>query len=158
MRFSSLFAGAAAGAILIAVLAWVLTPRLMLTEYRSPFGVEETVERVKHNAIAEGWVVASTTALNASVEKNGGGKLPPIKLVNLCQAQHAFDILREDDSKILSVMMPCTISVYQKADGHTYVGIMNASLLGKMFGGTVARVMGGDVAEQQHRIISFVEG
>ena len=35
-------------------------------------------------------------------------------------------------------MMPCTISVYEKSDGKTYIGSMNAGLLGRVFGGTVA--------------------
>ena len=42
-------------------------------------------------------------------------------------------------------MMPCTIFVYQKSYGHAYVGIMNAGLLGTVFGGTVAEVMEGTV-------------
>ncbi|MDA3896843.1 MAG: DUF302 domain-containing protein [Desulfobacteraceae bacterium] len=56
----------------------------------------------------------------------------------------------------MSVMMPCTISVYQKTDGKAYVGAMNAGLMGKMFGGVVAEVMGNVVAKQQKSFIRFV--
>ncbi len=131
-------------------------PGLMLKEYQSPFGVEETVVKIKQNAIAQGWVVSNVTPLNESVKKHGGGSLPIVRLVNLCQAHHAFKILKEDRTKIISVMMPCTISVYQKTDGKTYIGIMNAGLLGKMFGGMVAKVMGVEVAKQQQAFISFI--
>ena len=54
-------------------------------------------------------------------------------------------------------MMPCTISVYQKSDGYVYVGTMNARLLGTMFGGKVAEVMGGTVAAQQKKFIAFLK-
>ena len=80
--------------------------------------------------------------LHKSVLKYGGGELRPVMLVNLCQPNHAFNILREDGNKIISVFMPCTISVYQKSDGKTSIGTMNAGLLGEIFGGTVADVMG----------------
>jgi uncharacterized protein (DUF302 family) len=156
MKISSLLMGFVAGVILVSGLAWLMGPGLMLKEYQSPVGVEETVEKIKQNAVAEGWVVSSVTPLNESVKKHGGGDLPPIRLINLCEAHHAFNILNEDRNKIVSVMMPCTISVYQKTDGKTYVGTMNAAVLGQMFGGTVAKVMGREVAEQQQKFIAFV--
>ena len=54
----------------------------------------------------------------------------------------------------LSVMMPCSIGVYEKSDGKTYISTMNAGLLGRMFGGVVAEVMAGSVARDTQ---SFVE-
>jgi uncharacterized protein (DUF302 family) len=50
--------------------------------------------------------------------------------------------------------MPCTISVYEKKDGKTYIGTMNAGLLGDMFGGTVTTVMK-EVASDQQSFIAF---
>jgi hypothetical protein len=44
--------------------------------------------------------------------------------------------------------MPCKISVYKKNDGKTYIGTMNAGLMGKMFGPLVGETMG-HVAEDQ---------
>ncbi|MCK4843042.1 MAG: DUF302 domain-containing protein [Methylococcales bacterium] len=130
-------------------------PGMMLTERQSPYSVDETVEKITANAKAEGWVISSIQSLHQSVKKHGGGDLSPVILINLCQANHAYNILKEDDNKVISVMMPCTISVYQKSDGHVYVGTMNARLLGTMFGGTVAEVMGGTVAAQQKKFIAF---
>ena len=128
----------------------------MLTERASPYGIEETVAKITSNAKAENWVISSTQLLHKSVKKHGGGDLPPVILINLCQANHAYNILKEDANKVISVMMPCTISVYEKSDGHVYVGTMNAGLLGTMFGGTVAKVMGGAVAAQQHKFMAFL--
>jgi len=122
-----------------------------------PVWVEETVAKIQQKAVDMGWVVSGVIPLNDSVKKHGGGDLPPVRLINLCQANHAFNILQEDANKVLSVMMPCTISVYEKTDGKTYVGTMNAGLLGKMFGGTVARVMGGEVAAQQREFLSALQ-
>ena len=56
----------------------------------------------------------------------------------------------------LSVMMPCSIAVYEKADGKTYVSTMNSGLMGKMFGGTAAAVMAGPVAKDTAAFTSFL--
>ena len=77
-------------------------------------------------------------------------------LVDLCEPAHATNILTEDDARIVSVMMPCTISVCEKTDGKTFIGHMNAGLLGGMFGGMVAEVME-EVDGQQHEILEFAE-
>lgn len=149
--------GFVAGLLVLGVVGYLMMPGLMLKERPSPYGVEETVEAIKANALAEGWVVAGVKPLHESVRKNGGGELPPVMLVELCQAHHAYRILDEDQNKIVSVMMPCTISVYRKTDGKTYIGTMNAGLLGRMFGGTVAAVMGKQVAADQRKFIAFAE-
>ncbi len=56
----------------------------------------------------------------------------------------------------VSLMMPCTISIYEKSDGQTYVATMNAGLMGRLFGGTVARVMAGSVAPETAKFTSFL--
>lgn len=144
------------GTLVVCAAGWVMMPRMMLKEYVSPYSVEQTVAKIEENAVARGWVVSGVVKMNQSVKKHGGYDLPPLMLVNLCQADHAYKILQNDDTKVVSVMMPCTISVYQKADGKAYIGTMNAGLMGKMFGGAVAEVMGNVVAKQQKQFIDFV--
>lgn len=157
MNIKSLLIGFLAGMVVTGAAVWLMMPGLMLKEYPSPLGVEETVRHIEQKAVADGWVVSSILPLDKSVKKNGGGDLPPVHLVNICQANHAYEILKEEGNRVVSVMMPCTISVYRKDDGNTYVGALNAGLMGKMFGGTVARVMGGDVAAAQRSFISFAD-
>jgi uncharacterized protein (DUF302 family) len=155
MKVVNIFIGFILGVIVTGATAWQIMPGMMLKERASPFSVDETVEKIITNAKAEDWVISSIQPLHQSVKKHGGGDLLPVKLINLCQADHAYNLLREDKNKVISVMMPCTISVYQKSDGGVYIGTMNAGLLGNMFGGTVAEVMGGAVAAQQHKFLTF---
>lgn len=155
-KFFGIVAGFILGAIVTAVVGWNLMPGLMLHESASPYGVEETVEKIKKSALSSGWVVPGIQPLHKSVLKHGGGKLPPAMLINLCQADHAYNILEHDENKKISVFMPCTISVYQKSDGKAYIGTMNAGLLGKMFGGHIAVVMD-DVAADQQSFIGFAK-
>jgi uncharacterized protein (DUF302 family) len=156
MKIANIIIGFIFGIIVTGTTIWQIMPGMMLTERASPFSLDETIEKISSNAQAEGWIVSSIQPLHKSVKKHGGGNLSPVILINLCQANHAYNILKEDNNKVISVMMPCTISVYQKSDGRVYVGTMNAGLLGTMFGGTVAEVMGGAVAAQQHKFLSFL--
>ena len=129
----------------------------MILEKVSPFGHEETAKKITTAATASGWVVSGVKQLDKSILKNGGPKVLPVTLVELCIAEHAGKILLDDSSRWASVMMPCTIAVYDKSDGKTYVGFMNARLIGVMFGGLVGEVMGGPVADGQANIISFLK-
>jgi len=150
----SMITGFVLGIALLGAVGWTAMPTMMLKEALSPYGLQETVDKISENALQAGWVVASVKPLHKSVKKHGGGDVLPVMLVNLCQAHHASSILNQDPDRVVSVMMPCTISVYQKQDGKTYIGYMNAGLLGQMFGGNVATVMG-TVAEQQQSFIAF---
>jgi len=147
-------AGFIGGIVLTGVIGWSMMPGMMLDEKVSPYSMEETVTKIKENALSKGWVVPSVSKLHKSVKKHGGGDVLPVMLVNLCQANHAAKMLGNDGARVVSVFMPCTISVYQKSDGKTYISSVNAGLLGKMFGGIVSEVMA-EVSTDQESFISF---
>lgn len=52
--------------------------------------------------------------------------------------------------------MPCSIAVYTKADGKTYVSSINAGQMGNLMGGVVDEVMT-QVDSEQHRILRFLD-
>ena len=147
--------GIIATVAVMAVGAFTFGPSMMIHEHLSPMGLDDTVNKIVENAEAEGWVVAGIKPLDKSIEKHGGKPVLPVRLIDLCEAHHASKILSVDDARFVSVMMPCTISVYEKDDGNIYIAHMNAGLMGKLFGGVVSEVMSGPVTEQQNRFIDF---
>lgn len=154
--------GLVIGAAALGAFAYSMAPGMMLTELESPYDIEESVARIKAGAEkinqeqGTKWVSPGVKPLHKSIKKHGGADVAPVMLVDLCEPTHASRILTDDDARIVSVMMPCTISVYEKKDGKTYIGHMNAGLMGGMFGGVVAEVMG-EVDGQQHEILGFAE-
>lgn len=58
-------------------------------------------------------------------------------------------------ARVVSVMMPCTIAVYEKADRRVAVATMNAGLVGRFFGGIVAEIMAGPVSLEQQQFVRF---
>ncbi len=158
MRSFALFLfGLILGLLIVGGLVYTKAPGMMIHEQVSPVGLDETVQRITRTALADGWAVQSIIELEKSIKKNGGGDVLPIRLVNLCEAHHAFKLMSQDDIRRLSVFLPCTVSIYEKTDGKTYVSTMNAELFGKLMGGLVAEVMGDEVAHAQAKFVDAID-
>ena len=151
----NLLIGILVGVTLALAGAAKIMPRLMVSEIQSPMGYEETLARLQNNVTNAGWQVSVLMRLDKSLAKEGRTVLPVASL-KICQPDHAETVLKDDNARFLAVMMPCSIAVYEKADGKTYVSTMNSGLMGKMFGGTAAEVMGGAVAEETAMFIEFL--
>lgn len=131
------------GAIITAVVGFKMLPGLMISETLSPLPFEETLAKIESNAKEAGWKVPKQWKVNfqANFKKLEGVDIGPLKLLKMCEVPAAISILKHDKYKSLSVMMPCTVAVYQKSDGKVYIGTMNMGLLGKIFGGEVAKAI-----------------
>lgn len=147
--------GLITGVVLTGGLAWGMAGSLMFNERESPFDMEETVARIQHNIqqTGNGWVLSGLRNPARAVQADGGNTLP-VMMVEACSTKYSKPILNDDATRMLSILMPCKISVYKKNDGKVYVGTMNAGLMGRMFGPMVGEVMG-KVAEDQQKFLEF---
>ena len=129
------------------IFAVVFMPKLMVKEKLSPMGYEETIAHIQNQATNAGWKVSAVMRLDQSLAKEGKEVLPAASL-KICQPDYGEQVLLDDDARFVSVLMPCSIAVYEKSNGKTYISTMDARLMGRMFGGTVAEVMAGPVAKE----------
>jgi uncharacterized protein (DUF302 family) len=150
----ALLAGLVLGALLTGVGAWVAMPRLMITSHVSPLGLDETVEALEAAIAEAGWSSPGTMNLNASLAKHGRRFEPRVRVIKLCNATCAADVLTTD--RRVSCLMPCSIAVWEGDDGTVMISKLNTGLMGRLFGGNVARVMGGPVAADEARILAQV--
>lgn len=144
------------GILLVIVVAFNFAGSFMLSEYESPFSVEETAARVQANIQSlshRGWTLSALRNPSRAVAFSGKNVLP-VLLVEACSTDYSGPILKDDESRILSILMPCTITVFKKDNGKTYIGIMNSGLMGKMFGSKVAAIMA-EVAKDQQKFIEM---
>lgn len=146
--------GFVAGLIVAAVAVYVMMPRMMIVTAKSRYGLDETVSRLQESIERNGWVVSGVSDMNASLAKHGHTFEPGVKVVRLCKAEYAVRVLQGD--RHLSSIMPCAISVWEGDDGQVYLSKMNTGLMGRMFGGTVAEVMGSHVGPEEARILSEI--
>ena len=146
--------GLVAGAFLTGAALVTAMPKMMIVTQESQLGFDETVAALEKAIPEEGWVVSTVMDMNKSMAKHGVEFGPRVKLVKLCKAEYAQSVLQTD--RDVSTLMPCTIAVWEGDDGKVYLSKMNMGLMARMFGGNIAEVMGGRVAQDEHAILAGI--
>ena len=144
--------GAVAAFILVGIIALTQAQNLMFNVTPSPYGVEETAARIQANIQrleGRGWKLSGLRN-PAKAVASGGSNVPPVLLVEACSTKYSGPLLKGETSRIFSILMPCTITVYKNDDGSTAIGTMNAGLMGKLFG--ISEIMDQVYADQQEFI------
>jgi uncharacterized protein (DUF302 family) len=146
--------GVVVGVALSVFLALKLMGGMMFSEVPSPFTVEETTARIQQNiqAAGNGWSISGLRNPAKPVEADGGNVLP-VLLIEACSSVYSGPILKMDEVRFLSLLMPCKISIYKKKDGKVYIGILNAGLIGRLFGSVVGDIMDKVVADQKKFLV-----
>ena len=112
----------------------------LLLEKESLFGMNETVEIIITAATDRDWSNPATHDLQQSLAK-AGKSVRPVKVVEICKPEFSGAMLEKSDERIISVMMPCRISVYEKADGKVYVATLNARMFASSMPESIQSVM-----------------
>lgn len=144
-------AGVLIGISMAGLAVFLLMPSMMLKTYETAYGYDETIDLLQNRIKDAGWVVSGVSRMNQSLAKQGIDFAPRVTLVGLCQPNYAESVLTSD--RYVSVMMPCKFSVWEGDDGKVYLTKMNMGLMGKMFGGNIATVMGQNVAADEEKIL-----
>ena len=116
------------------------TNETMFLENESKYNFAETVEKLTFEIEKKTWKLSAIHDLQDTLEKFGTEVLA-IKVFALCHPKHSSRILSRDEERVVSSLMPCRISVYEKSDGKTYISRMNTGILAKSIGGIVEEVM-----------------
>ena len=146
--------GVMAGFLLCGVIILKALPSKMIVTRESKLGFDETVAALEKRIPEHGWTVSGGKAIdmNKAMAEHGGVTFKPrVKLVKLCKADYAKSVLTTD--RHISCMMPCSMAVWEGDDGKVYLSEMNMALMAKMFGGNVAKIMGGKVVHDEEKIL-----
>jgi uncharacterized protein (DUF302 family) len=124
----------------------------VMIEGQSRFDFATTIDTLSGVILSGGWKVLTTHDLQETMKKNGKEVLP-VKVMEICNPGLAYQILSKDEVRDVSPMLPCRISVYEKADGKTYVSRMNAPAFAGMIGGDAAMT----ITEAFHNVEGFLK-
>ena len=127
----------------------------MFIENESKYNFAETVEKLTVEIEKKTWKVSVVHDLQETLKKNGTEVLP-IKVFALCHPRHSSKILLKDDERIVSSLMPCRVSIYEKSNGKTYISRMNTGILAKSMGGIVEEVMIASSKEVEEILSSII--
>lgn len=124
-------------------------------ENESKYNFAETIEKLTAEIEKNTWKASAVHDLQETLKKNGTTVLP-IKVFALCHPKHSSKILLKDDERIVSSLMPCRVSVYEKSNGKTYISRMNTGILAKSMGGVVEEVMIASSKEVEEILSSLI--
>lgn len=115
-------------------------PAIFIAERKSRFSFEETVEKLTAEARRREWNIPAVHDLKQSLAKSGK-TVKPVQIIEICKPAYSGQMLELNDERIMSVMMPCRISVYLKDDGKTYMALVNGAEMASGQPENIARVM-----------------
>ena len=128
----------------------------MFLENESKYGFDETVLNLQTAVEKKTWKLSAIHDLQDTLKKNDYDVLP-VKVFAICHPKHSSRILSKDDDRIVSSLMPCRVSIYEKSNGKTYISRMNAGLLAKSIGGIIEEVMIASAAEVEEIVLPLVK-
>jgi uncharacterized protein (DUF302 family) len=152
----SLVVGFVLGVAATGIAGWVAMPGMMIVTGQSRLGFDETVAALDDAITKQGWTSPGTMDMQASLAKHGHAFPHRVKIIKLCHPQYASDVLTTD--RHIACLMPCSIAVWEGDDANVYISKMNTGLMGKIFGGNIAKVMGGHVPRDEAAILAPVLG
>ena len=109
-----------------------------IIEHPSKFNFDKTIELLVAEAERREWKVPFIHDLQQSLAK-AGKTVKPVKVIEICKPAYSGQMLELSDERIMSVMMPCRISVYLKDDDKTYVALLDGA---KMADGQPEKIAG----------------
>jgi uncharacterized protein (DUF302 family) len=129
----------------------------VIIEKTSPFDFQRTVDLITENALKREWQIPFIHDLQQSMAKSGKS-VKPVKVIEMCKPRYSGQMLEKNDERIVSVMMPCRISVYMKDDGRTYVSMINIAELSSSMPENIKELMSEASEELDDLIQTFVAG
>ena len=133
--------GVLVGMLLMGLIVWFTMPSLMLITHKSSRSYDDTVA-VLGEALQkkQDWRVLTVNDYQKSTA--AFGVMERVGSVNVCNPRYASKILADDKDRGVTAFMPLGLGVYEDKKGQVFVSTLSIGLLGKMFGGTISKVMG----------------
>lgn len=117
-----------------------MTSTKFIIEKSSNHVFDKTVDLLVAEAKRREWNIPAIHDLQQSLAKSGK-IVKPVRVIEICKPEYSGQMLELNDERIMSVMMPCRISVYIKDDGKTYISLIAGSNLAAGQPEKIAKIM-----------------
>ena len=119
-----------------------LMAQMMFRVDPSSLGFDETVSSLTDSARQNGWVIPDTRDIQHEYRKAGLTDMTRCTILYFCNPQGGYKILTSSDkNKVMSVMMPIGVSVYETTGGQVEIASMNLRLMSHFFSGVIKEVL-----------------
>jgi len=148
--------GAVAGIAIGLLIAFFSAPSLMFRESNYQKDFETTVANLENVIQQKGWKLPMIHDLQATMQKFGK-EVRSVKILEICHPDHSYEILSRSEEKIVSSMMPCRISVYEKKDGSVWISRMNSGFLSRPMSPVIRKTMSAAAADVEEIIAEVMK-
>ena len=133
-------AGLFSGIVIFGLVILFVFPKLMFIVSESKYDMDKTAELITESVKEHNWSLPHQYDLQ-QILAGKGFEVKPVKVYSVCKPDIASRVLSESATQHISAIMPCRISIYENANGKTYISRMNAGLIARLLGGKAASVM-----------------
>jgi uncharacterized protein (DUF302 family) len=138
--FTGILIGVLSGLVLGLLIAFLISPKLMFREKQHGTDFDATVAKLEQAIESKGWKTPAVHDLQATMQKFGHD-VRKVKILEICNPDLAFQVLDQSEERIVSSMMPCRISVYEKEDGSVWISTINSGFMSKPMSPVVRKTM-----------------
>jgi uncharacterized protein (DUF302 family) len=154
--FTGILIGIIAGVALGLLIAFFISPSLMFREDKYGKDFDATVADLEKVIEERGWKIPVVHDLQATMKKFGKD-VRSVKILEICHPDLSYEILSRNEEKIVSSMMPCRISVFEKEDGSVWISRMNSGFLAKPMSPVIRKTMSKAAADMEEIIAEVMK-
>lgn len=118
-----------------------VSSRAMVLEDVSQSDFPTTLSNLKQQLKADGWNIVAEVNLGEGLAKRNVVIPGGMVVLELTSGKNAVPLLKDESTRYVSALMPCSVSVYGMSDGRVMISRMNAAMLAGMLEPKVAEIM-----------------
>ncbi|MEJ2622517.1 MAG: DUF302 domain-containing protein [Candidatus Thiodiazotropha sp.] len=113
----------------------------IVVEHSVKYDYNNAVDIVRQQLKDDGWKLIAEIDLGKRLAKKGTVVPGGLVIFKITSGKNAVPLLAADETRYVSAMMPCGLSVYGKQDGTVIISRMNFEMMSAMLEPKVAEVM-----------------
>ena len=131
-------------------------PRAMVVERTVKQDYQTTLNTMRQQLKDDGWKLIAEIDLGKRLAKKGVDVPGGLVVFKLTSGKNAVPLLADDETRYVSALMPCGLSVYGKEDGSVVISRMNLEMMGAMMEPKVAATMAKSIEKLNQTVDSAV--
>ncbi|MES9940379.1 MAG: DUF302 domain-containing protein [Candidatus Thiodiazotropha sp. 6PLUC2] len=113
----------------------IVVERTIQQDYR------KSLDTLREQLKTDGWKLIAEIDLGKRLAKKGVDVPGGLVIFKITSGKNAMPLLADDETRYVSAMMPCGLSVYGKSDGSVVISRMNFEMMSAMMEPKVAQIM-----------------
>ena len=116
-------------------------PRAIVSENVSRASFADTLKALREQLTADGWNLLAEINLGERLAKKNVVIPGGLVILEMTSGGNTVPLLKNEETRYVSALMPCSVSVYGMSDGRVILSRMNANLLAGMLDPRLAEAM-----------------